>query len=276
MAFIPVNPELTSEKSIASLANRFEHDQIRPTKLGKENEIQIFNNFQIIQTNIDARIAAELKIGNIFGGEYTDNKQAIYFDAITYVDQPTNESIDGKSIIRTTRYGIGLRILLSITTKETNIFSNFATVAAAVQMGKATARYEIKGLGIGNKAFAEILKEISPLSNFSLETYGKINNKIIQNYANHILEKKDQLTPQILGVDISEPIGYDHVESARSVIFAIKCIEQKKSLNETIKAGGLKYDRKIMENTYEKLVGEILPSDQPSKDAIKRARDWLR
>lgn len=275
MAFLPVNPLLTKNGSIAALIPNFGEARSKPTSLTKAELTDLYNNFNVVQDDISINIASKLKIGSIFGGEAKYDNRAFYFDAIAYTDKYEKRTSTNK-VIHATRWGIGLRIVLNISKIATDFQFNLGSISAAVQLGQARARYEISGIGLGVEGLSIVLDNISPLDDFTFETYDVLRKTIIPELSKYIKDNKSKLKPQPIAVEIVEPISYDTVTTGKSVAYAITKISKKKPLVEALKNAGQNFESEIIKEVYGTIVGKIPVKDKPSDSAVDRARQWLR
>lgn len=275
MAFLPINPLRTKEGAIAALVPKFGIEKSQPTALTDDNTSALFKNFNVLQDDISISVASTLKIGSIFGGSANYNSRAFYFDAIAYTDKYEEGNVEDK-VIFATRWGIGLRIVLNITKIETEFDFNLSSISAAVQLGKARARYEISGIGLGIDGLSIVLENISPLDDFTFGTYDAIRKKVIPKLSKYIKENKAKLIPQPIAVEILEPISIDVVTSGKSVAFSINQIAKRKSLKEAVEIGANEFEIDIIKEVYQSIVGNVPPTDEPSDSAVDRARDWKR
>jgi hypothetical protein len=275
MAFLPINPLRTKDGAIAALVPKFGLEKSHPTALTDDDTDALFKNFNVIQDDISISAASTLKIGSIFGGSANFKSRAFYFDAIAYTDKYEEGNVDDK-LIFATRWGIGLRIVLNITKIETDFDFNLGSISAAVELGKARAKYEISGIGLGIDGLNIVLENISPLHDFTFGTYDALKKKVIPKLNKYIEDNKTTLTPQPIAVEIIEPISIDVVTTGKSVAFSINQIAKRKSLNEAINIGASEFEIDIIKEVYQSIVGNVPPNDEPSDSAVDRARDWKR
>lgn len=276
MSFQPIDPATTKEGALIALIPLFGEEKSTPVKLDKKKSESLFTSFSVVQDTLSIKAASKLKIANIFGGTVNYNSKAFYFDAIAYTDEYDYQANDNDAIIRAIRWGIGIRIVLNITSIDSDVQLSLGAISAAIELGKAKARYEIKGLGIGLEGLNIVLEELSPLEDFSFETYYSIKNSVIPNLSKFIRKNKDNLEPQPIAVQLTESTDTDNLIISQSVLYAINSISKKMSLDDCLihTPDGLLND--VISETYGKIVGEVNSKDKPSVDAIGRAKNWIK
>ncbi|MTB53925.1 hypothetical protein [Lewinella sp. W8] len=275
MAFIPVNPAITKNGSLLSLIPKFGEERAKVVPLEETNNDLIFVNFNVVQESISTSVAATIKLSPIFGGDIKYNDKAYYLDAIAYVDK-YDKVISEDRVVYATRWGVGIRIVLKLTNLDVNFQLSLNSIGAAVELGKVNARYEIQGLGLGIDGLNIVLSKLSPVDDFTYDTYLAIKKKVIPELSKYIAKNKETLIPQPIAVEINEPLSVSNLYKGKTVAFTVKQIARGKSLEECLRSNSDLYDEDIILDVYEEMVGKVKKTDTPSDDAVSRARNWLR
>jgi len=69
---------------------------------------------------------------------------------VAFTDKYLDDNSDKPVLM--TRWGAGMRVALKVTKVEGSLSANFGAVAAATELNRAQASYEILGLGLGLEA----------------------------------------------------------------------------------------------------------------------------
>jgi hypothetical protein len=226
----------------------------------------------VVSDTLSISVAATIGLGTIFKGSISAGDRAFFFDAMTFTDKYEEREVN--RLIAATRWGIGLRVLLRVTDVKIDTSLNFGLVGAAVALGRASARYEIEGIGIGTEGMLIVLEEVSGLGDFTFETYLKLNGSVIKRLANYIKDHKSELEPQPIAVALNKPI--DPILTARSVYYAMASIGDRLALRDAIARADPSVDRDTLRNTYVQIATVRDDAEQPSRDAEEAADRWLR
>jgi hypothetical protein len=273
MEMLPIDPLLTPSGAFAALATSFGDEATRPVALDASDKP--LADFSVFTGHIAISTAAKLNIATIFSGSAQHNEQAYYFDAAAFTDKWSPVPIPG-SIVYGTRWGIGMRIALRVWDIKGDFSGSFGAVAAAVQLGVAKARYEIRGFGLGVDGLTLVLESLSTLSDFSYETYYKISNQVIAKLTTYIRDNKQALIPVPIAVALSSPLDVDPIAQSEAVVFAARQIRGAFSLKQTLDSRG-KHDESIVRRVYAAYLGEETPETvQPTGEQKARANNWLK
>lgn len=273
MPLIPINPALTETGSLGALVSELGDEGARPIALADDEDV-LKGNFDVLYDDISIRVAAAAKVSPIFEGESTSSSRAVYFDAATYIDKFRDVPLDGPGITRT-RWGVGLRIALKITNFDAKMKAGLGIIAASAELGLTTVKYHIQGLGLGVQGLGWVLSGFPAFGSFDAEAYGRIKTDVIAKLALFLQEHSDDLTPQAYAVDLTSGLDTDYVMEARSVLFAMNRIRDRKPLDEALEIGSNHFDLVIVRRVYNEIALGT-PSDQKPADwAKKRAEEWL-
>ena len=221
---------------------------------------------------LDIAVAAKLNIGTIFSGSLNWNDLAFYLDAMAFTDRYAETPAN---YVYGTRWGVGLRVLLHVWDVKAGLSLNMGLVGAAAQLGFAKALCEIKGTGIGSDGMAEVLEDHHTVGEFTAETYYKINDAVMLKLSQYLKAHKTEPFPEAYQVQLIEPIDIDIVLGARSVYFAMKCLNDGRTLHEAIEKSQGKFDDHEILLVYAKIAPGTGPNDHPSDSAKEKAHKWL-
>jgi hypothetical protein len=274
MDMLPIDPMLTEEGAIAALSGVFGPSAAMPVPL--EVAEDPFSSFQVVTGNLSVSTAAKLNIASIFGGSVNYNDKAYYFDAAAYTDK-LKEGVLGDTVVFATRWGVGLRIALRVSDIKTELSGNFGAVAAAVELGAAKARYEIRGLGLGIDGLVIVLDSLSTLADFNYDTYYKVNTQVLKNLADYIRANKATLKAVPIAAALTKPLEVDPVVQGKSVLYAVTMIKDRRSLGDALRQGTANYDEQVIRRVYQTIIGEDVTDTTPIADEPRqRAQAWLR
>lgn len=268
--FLPVDPLRTKGGALVTLIGLL-GDESAATPEVYEGMGDTLTSFRIFQDSLSASQAATLGVGSIFKGSFSANEQALTFDAVVFTDQ-YNEQTQGKSILAV-RWGLGMRILLRVSQIKGDVSLNFGLVGAAVQLGYAQARYEIIGHGLGVDAFSDVLGSLSPLDDFSYETYLKLKGPVVDALKTYLRQHAAGLQPVPIAVALSENI--DRLSIARSVNYSMKKIYGRRTLSEALASAKPEMSVVTIESVYLEVTGTNDRDKRPSDSVITRAGRWL-
>lgn len=270
--WLPINPTRTSKGAWVSLAKVFGENNARPVPLDPADN-PLTSSFTLVDSEISLSVAGKLAVGSIFGGTLGYDEHAFYLDAAAYTEKYAEPA--GPQGILGTRWGVGLRVLLRVKKVKTDLSLAFGMVGAAVQLGYASAQYEIQGIGIGIDGLQIVLGELGGRGDFNSETYYKINDAVLSKLANYIKTNAANLKPQPFAVQLIQPIDLDPIVAARPIVFAMRRVREGSSLNDALSRAAGKYDEAEIKTVYAKLNPGAGPDDKPSKDSRSQADNWL-
>lgn len=269
--FVPIDPTLMESGALAALVPEFGEEEAKPVPI--TDRADALNNFQVISDALSLSVAAQLSVGAIFSGSAASNERGFYFDAMTFTDR-YRESTDPSAGVSATRWGIGMRVLLRVEDLSAKASLNFAMVGAAVELGQARARYEIRGFGLGVAGLVTVLQNIEAIGEFSYDTYLKLNRDISPALATYIDENAGTMKPQPVAVAVTRSL--DRTAQARSIYHAIRCIADRKPLRDALEEAGVRLDRPSIRRTYFEFLGSDDATLRPTRDQDRAAEDWLR
>jgi len=148
MIVYPVQPTVLKSGALASLTQFLDEAQARPIEL--EAGDQPFKSFRVSSEQISISVAAKLDVSAVFKGSFSYSDLGLIFDAVAFTDKYLDDNSDKPVIM--TRWGAGMRVALKVTKVEGSLSANFGAVAAATELNRAQASYEILGLGLGLEA----------------------------------------------------------------------------------------------------------------------------
>jgi len=272
LTYLPVNPSRTKNGAIAALADLYPEDAVMPVPL--EAGDPAFRSFRVLSDNMSVSLAGKLNIGSIFGGSAGVDEMALYYDATSYTEKQASGTLDGK-IIFATRWGAGLRVAIRVSIAKADFQLTVPSVAAAVQLQRARARYEIQGLGIGVDGLAIVLKNLPPLADFTLDTYNKLNGEVLRALGQYIVDNKASLTPEPIAIVLNKTLVRDPLLDAREILWTMKRIKERMTLADVLKRAATDIDSTLIRSVYAKIVGDIPETQPPSKDDAKEAEVWI-
>jgi len=271
MEFLPISFQLTKNGEFAALLPRLGENSSRAVPLKDKN--RAFSNFKVVSDALSIELAGKLGVGSIFTGAISSRDRGFFFDAMTFTDEYSEQSMGGTGVIAT-RWGVGIRVVLRVTERIVNASLNFGLVGAAVELQQASARYEIIGIGIGIEGLQIVLEELPALGDFRYETYQKLNSNIVKKLADHIKNNQATLVPQPVAVIINPPLN--PLENSRAIYFAMRAIAGRQKLGEALSKANPTLDRDVIRSVYTQIAGIDDVGVQPSKEAEKDAETWLK
>jgi hypothetical protein len=270
MDMLPINALRTPTGALAALVPLFGPERAMPVPLADPSAP--LSSFKVINDSISVSVAARLGIGSIFSGQVSASDMGFYFDAVAMTDQYVEKPLPDTTVLAT-RWGVGIRIVLRVTSTTANASLNFGLVGAAVELGQAHARYEVDGIGIGIDGLTLVLGELSSIGDFRYETYQKISNSLVPKLGALLTSKASTLQPQPMGVILAKPV--DLVEISRSVYYAMVSIANGRSLSDALARSPLGLDRDAIHDVYVRATQTEDPTAHPSSDAEREAERWL-
>lgn len=216
MIVYPVQPALLESGALVSLTQFLDEGESRPVML--EGDDQPFKSFRISSEQISLSVASKLDVSAVFKGSFKYSDIGLVFDAVAFTDKYLTDGSDKPVVM--TRWGAGMRVALKVTNIEGSLSANFGAVAAAAELNRARANYEILGLGLGLEALAEVLDNLPPLGEFGLEAYSKLTQGVYASLKNYITNHQAEITAVPIAVGLREALETDPLVQARSVYLA--------------------------------------------------------
>lgn len=231
-----------------------------------------FNGFELAFRSMTARVAAELKVSNMFSVGMHGDTLAFTLDAIAHSGHPERGEVNGIAYER--RWGVGIRVALRMTEIKAAAAFTFAGVAAQAELGKANVFYHVVGLGLDDATIAALL-DVPIQASFGAATFVAIQ-AAFDAVADHLstpgLVPHEYSVPQVPSV--KSPVNH-----ARTINYAMSKLSQQESLAEALRSakphGDL--DGTGIAVIYSRMGGEDGFDDagKPKPEVIARARKWL-
>lgn len=266
--WIPINPARLDSGAWVSLAKLIGEDKAHPIPLAPS---QSMSSFVVIASDISVSLAAKLAIGSIFSGSLNYGDRAFYLDATMFADKYAE--IPGNTVVGT-RWGVGVRVLLHVTDIKGSIGVGLGPISAAVELGQAKALYEIDGMGIEG-GMDIVLSELQNFGNFDMQTYFKIASAVIPKLGQYMRENPSKLKPVPFQVQLIQPLAIDPIVAARSVLFAMHCLSDGRSLNDALAKAATKFETEEIRTVYMKLAPNTPANERPPQSARDAANEWL-
>lgn len=265
LTWMPVAPDLNAKGAFISLNQLKNADNLKPAKLEAGDES--FTQFKVFQKQLSTSTAVELGVAPIGSGSTSIKSFTFIYEAMIYSDKIVDQAIG--DVIYGTRWGAGLRVSLKVSDIKGSFNVGFGAIAASSEVGLAKVEYEISGIGISN---GEILKVLPGPGDFNYESYRKILTGA-DKVKKYIADNHDELSPKPFQILIKEPISMDPMQKSKSVLYAINCIIDRKSLNECLTTGTT-YNSEVLEYVYQQF-GITSLDQKPSINDKREARNWL-
>jgi hypothetical protein len=224
---------------------------------------------------ISVSLAASLGVGTIFAGSIKASESGFWLDAIAYADSATTPTVD--NIVNKTRWGYGLRILFRAQQLDARFNLTFATIGAGVQLGLASASYEVQTIGLGPQALVAILGGLSQFGTLNGDTFHELNTTVIKNLSALIATPGNAFDARPLEVQVQFALELDPVLKARWEVFAMRRIRAGSNLNDALARAGTigAMTSATIRTVYQEVAGNIPDAQQPPKSAQDQATTWL-
>lgn len=272
MAMELVDYTQTEKGAMAALVPMFGEEASIPTFLDKDDDI-LRGTPKFVSNSLSVTTAARLKVGTIFQGKTDIDNYGFYYDSMLFIDKKTPDS-NTDSVIRTTRWGIGLRILIRVYDVKISTSLDVGMIGGAVEIGVVKAGYEIVAPGFGLEGYKAILEGFPPTGTLNRESHQKILSEISPRFVS-IMESPDYKPyPVVIAVELQEPT--DLISNSRSVFFAMKSIADRHEMNRVLQSSNLDLNREIIKLVYKEIAGDINTDQKPSRNAQDIAEDWLK
>ncbi len=271
---VPVDTLRTKSGALRSLARILGEKEAMPVALDATDK-PLDSGFRISGTELSLSIAAKLNISGLFDGSYIQNERAYLLDAAAFLDKYREDSI-APGVMAMTRWGVGFRVAMRASDIQGGLKLSYGTVAAAVDLGLAKARYEIVGVGIGIDVLVKILKNVSLAGQLNGENFFKLANEVPKIIAEYIEANKASLVAQPMAAGIVRDLDSDRIETARSIFFAMYCLSKPWPLKTALERAMATLDKDLIRFTYAMIAGNIPETQTPDSDAEEKADKWLR
>jgi hypothetical protein len=273
MNLIPINPLLTDEGDLVSLAALRGALRAQPIQLDPDTPI---GSVTVSTQQISISVAAKLGIGSIFTSSGQGNEAGFWLDAMAFADSAiVPASRTPQNIVSQTRWGYGLRILFHARQLDTSFNLSFAVLGAGVEFGLIAASYEVQTIGLGPMALAATLDGISQFGTLRGDTFHDLNTTVIHNLSKLIADPPSAFEPRPIAAMLSIPVELDPIVKARSEVFAVRRIREGQSLKDALSRAGDKYDGSAIRSVYQKLASGLQDADVPPESAKTSAKEWL-
>jgi hypothetical protein len=151
----------------------------------------------------------------------------------------------------------------------------FATIGAGVQLGLASASYEVQTLGMGPLALTAILGGLSEFGTLNGDTFHELNTSVISNLSDLIAQHGKEFDVRPLAIQVKIPLELDPIVKARSEIFAMCRIREGTNLKDALAQAGFSRSPGAIRAIYQKVVGNIPDTQPPPQSARAAAKSWL-
>lgn len=270
MSLIPINPLKTADGDLVSLAALRGTLRALPIDLDPGTAV---GNVRAVTQDLSISLGGKLGVGSIFASTVQANEFGFWLDAMASADSAF--AADPQNIVSQTRWGYGLRILFRARQLSSEVDLNFALLGASVDLGLATASYEVQTIGLGPLALAAILDGLSQFGALRGETFHDLNTTVIQNLVKLIREHSSELTPRPVGVQLRIPAELDPLPKARTEVFAMRRIREGSSIRQALSRAAGKYDENVIRGVYRKIAPGLRDDQEPPESAKSKAKEWM-
>jgi len=240
------------------------------------NQATELRNTSVLDGTSDLNIAASFKVINVFSAEASVRTQMLIRESVAFEECVRSLSDPhADSNITDTRWGVGFRLVVTTTGFEANTSLNLGTVAAAVEVGGATASFEISGMGLVEPSLLAVLPKPGKFDLDANEKLNLANTELSKWVASNAQQAVKNAVP--FQVRMRKPPFLTPGDDYRTILFGAMQVKKKnriKRARQRARNRGL--DASIINRTYEYFCEEQLePNDRPNSEAANRARDWL-
>jgi len=229
---------------------------------------------RVSDQQISVSLAASLGLSSIFSVSGGLNSIGFWLDAMAYTDQFEPEPAAG-NLVLATRFGFGLRILFRLDVLNVKANINYSSIGAAVDAEVANATYEIDAIGLGPDALPTILGSLAQSGALlNGDTFRSLNTDVIKNLTTYIKAHIAELKPQRVAALLQSTGTGDSLDLSLAVLFAIRKIQDGTSLHDALQAAG-DLDSASIRLAYEKFLGDVPDTTQPSRSQEDAAGEWL-
>jgi len=270
MNWIPINSLITDDGDLVSLAALRGTLRAQPIQLDAGTTI---GNVRVSRQDLSISVAGKLGVGSIFATSVQGNEFGFWLDAMASADSaPVSKP---ENIVSQARWGYGLRILFRARQLDTSVKLNFAILGAAVELGLATASYEVQTIGLGPTALGAILDGISQFGTLRGDTYHDLNTSVINNISKLIKDHADELAPRPIAVQLRIPVEQDPIPKAHTELFAVRRIRGGMSIRDALIRAAGNYDENVIRAVYRKFAPGLQDTQTPPESAKEKAKQWL-
>jgi hypothetical protein len=252
-----------------------EEKEAMPVELTADDK-PLDSGFTISGYEISLSIASKLSIGGLFEGSFSDDERAFVFDAAAVTDKYRDSSLEPGTLAMT-RWGVGYRIAIRASDIKAGLKLGYATVAAAVDLGMATARYEIKGIGIGMglDVMTEVLAKVNLSGQLNGDNFFTLTNDVSKTIAQYLQNHKATLGAAPMAAGIGPDLDSQRIETARSVFLAMQSISRGESLKSLLDRAQPTWDQSLIRSVYSTTAEQIPETQRPGPQAVTTAKAWL-
>lgn len=245
--FYPIAPDVTPSGAFAAFADWPNAATLKPLDLPPGTQLSA-GSFDIVNTTMSAEMAVKLGFGPMFSGGAGRKTQAFFYEATVFNNVLQPASVPGAMIVGT-RWGVGLRISVKVTSDEVDTDLSIGLIAAKVHLRRASASYRIEGLGLGAAALTAVADVLPTIGEFSLDAYKRIGDvtKILGTY---LTTNIASLVPIPYQIAIARQLTRDQLVEARSVVYAMKCLARGLDVDRAEREGGLDVDLATVQEVY--------------------------
>jgi hypothetical protein len=270
MSLIPINPLRTTDGDLVSLASLRGALRAQPIELDEGTAI---GNVRALTQDLSISLGGKLGVGSIFASSVQANEFGFWLDAMASADSAL--SADPQNIVSQTRWGFGLRILFRARQLSSSVKLNFAILGAAVDLGLASASYEVQTIGLGPMALGSVLEGLSQFGTLRGDTFHDLNTTVLQNMIKLIREHSKEFTPRPVAVQLRIPAEIDPLPKARTEVFTMRRLREGSSIKEALARAAGKYDENVIRAVYRKLAPGLKDADAPPDSVRAKAKQWL-
>jgi len=272
MLFIPINPLLTTDGDLVSLAALRGTLRAQPLPLDEGTTVQNVV-VSLGGQEISVSLAASLGVGSVFTGSGKLHENAFWLDAVAFADSPTRTT--NENIVKKTRWGYGLRMMFRAQQLDASVKLSFPLLGAHVDLGLASASYEVQTIGLGAQALASVLGSLSQFGTLRGDTFHDLNTTVINDLTQLIAQHGTEFHPRPLAVQVKIPLELDPIVKARSEVFAMRRIREAASLKDALARAGAAHNADAIRAVYRKIAGDLPETQPPPKSARETAKEWL-
>ena len=229
--------------------------------------------FRVAQSlrDVDVSLQGTVAVGK---GEFDVARLELGYDAYFLDDTfelRREQDAHGNEYLVEVRRGTGLQLTLEITNAKATVSADFASAAASVDAGIASAGHDFKSLGETSEEFTQELPDAGTALDLSaLEKLRSGTEKALQWLATR--EDLGEHTEEIQ-TRLGKAAEADPMLVAKTVSFAMRRIERGVRLGEALTQGeALRLDGAIIRATYGYVTQDYSDSATTRPDA--EARDW--
>jgi hypothetical protein len=171
------------------------------------------------------------------------------------------------------RFGVSLRVLIEIESKENQDDLTLPNIAASVQLGTATASAQLIVRGYSSPSVGKLLP---PWQSFSVDSYAQYMSAISA-IQSEIMANDDSVVPQLLASTIASATLPSSSQAVGTVV-ALRAVADGRTLQEALNEDhGDEDDRSVRRNSIEQQYRVLnIPADaSPTEEQQLQARQQL-